>query len=231
MILIIYILAVVGSFFAGLFINHYYPNYMKYKAKNLATKEDIGEITTIVESIKTDMAKDTEKLKAVLSLENQNKFSVKNEERKALMDYHNKYSIWHNLLSKVPPIESIEDFQSINQKFYNVETEYYAAASTVTLFFHDEEFVKLKLSLFKQTLFAAGIVDDYLIKRKYALVEYNLNKENVPVENQIKLYQEHINNLLSISKQFHKVFESNYVNLALADANMVKKIKSLIVIS
>lgn len=39
------ILLMVAAFIFGLFIRNYFPKYIEEKGKNLATKEDIGEIT------------------------------------------------------------------------------------------------------------------------------------------------------------------------------------------
>ncbi|WP_028215333.1 hypothetical protein [Paraburkholderia mimosarum] len=42
----------------------YFSTYLKEKGKNLATKEDIGELTRIVEEIKNEHAKELELLKS-----------------------------------------------------------------------------------------------------------------------------------------------------------------------
>jgi len=47
-----------------LFLKFYFPNYLSEKAKNLATKEDIGEITQKVEEVKIVYAKQLEQLKS-----------------------------------------------------------------------------------------------------------------------------------------------------------------------
>lgn len=50
-----YILAIsaIGApFLLGLFIKNYLPSYMEEKAKNLATKEDIADITREIEEVK-----------------------------------------------------------------------------------------------------------------------------------------------------------------------------------
>ena len=39
------------AFIVGLFVRSYLPAYFSEKGKNLATKEDIGDITKIVETI------------------------------------------------------------------------------------------------------------------------------------------------------------------------------------
>ncbi len=54
---------VVGSGIIFLFIKHLIPNYLSEKAKNLATKEDIADITDKVESVKTDYAKILEEVR------------------------------------------------------------------------------------------------------------------------------------------------------------------------
>ncbi|MEK7511501.1 MAG: hypothetical protein AAB575_00585 [Patescibacteria group bacterium] len=46
------IVAIIVPFLLGLFIHKYLPKYFEEKAKNLATKEDIGEITKEVEEVK-----------------------------------------------------------------------------------------------------------------------------------------------------------------------------------
>jgi len=44
----------------------YLKPYFAERGKNLATKQDIGEITSIVEGIKTELAQKTEELKSDL---------------------------------------------------------------------------------------------------------------------------------------------------------------------
>ena len=41
-------------FLLGLFLKHYFPFYMEEKAKNLATKEDIEEITRKTEEVQKE---------------------------------------------------------------------------------------------------------------------------------------------------------------------------------
>jgi len=44
-------------FLLGLFLKHYFPSYMEEKAKNLATKEDVAEITRKTEEVQTEFRK------------------------------------------------------------------------------------------------------------------------------------------------------------------------------
>lgn len=46
---------------------HYLPSYVREKGKNLATRADIEEIRDKIESVKTEYAKDLERLKSQLN--------------------------------------------------------------------------------------------------------------------------------------------------------------------
>ena len=61
-------LIILASFGAlVLFAKNYLPSYTKEKGKNLATKEDIKDITDKIESVKTEYAKELEGLKSQLN--------------------------------------------------------------------------------------------------------------------------------------------------------------------
>jgi len=50
---------VIGIAIAGMFWKSYFPKYMEEKAKNLASKEDIGLITREVENVKAEINKES----------------------------------------------------------------------------------------------------------------------------------------------------------------------------
>ena len=58
-------------------------SYFQEKGKNVATKEDVEEITSLVESVKSQ-----------LQFSLQAKLSFRAEEHQALVDYFSKYSVW-----------------------------------------------------------------------------------------------------------------------------------------
>jgi len=76
-------------------------NYHKEKDKNQATKEDIGDITKIVESVKTDLLYKTEELKAELSLTNQHKLNWKASERDAIINYNKEITAWIYAITRI----------------------------------------------------------------------------------------------------------------------------------
>jgi hypothetical protein len=74
--------------FAFVYIKLYAKSYIGEKGRNLATKEDIGEITGIVESIKTSLAIKTEELKSDLSYKNEHLIHLRASERTAIINYY-----------------------------------------------------------------------------------------------------------------------------------------------
>ncbi len=55
----------------GFFLRSYLPSYFTEKGKNLASKEDIAQITRLVESVKAQYVAEVEKVKATLVSEGQ----------------------------------------------------------------------------------------------------------------------------------------------------------------
>ena len=77
------------------------PNYFNEKGRNLATKEDISEITSLVEEVKHSFTTETEKLKANLLLLTNVYAGIVSEERNAIIDYNEKFFLWLNLVSDI----------------------------------------------------------------------------------------------------------------------------------
>lgn len=74
--------------FALLLIKIYAKSYSSEKGKNLATKEDIGEITGIIESIKSSLSIRAEELKSDLSYKNEHLIHLRAAERLAIINYY-----------------------------------------------------------------------------------------------------------------------------------------------
>jgi len=144
------------------------PSYFNEKGKNLATKEDIEDITKKVEKIKSEFIKDIEYIKSDLSYINQSKFSIKASERDALIDTNNKYSEWLNYLLNI-------SFSDINPNNYKKLNDYYQEIKTkklnfdiaqdnLHLFLHDEELMEYKMKCVTETMTLEHIINKTIIK-------------------------------------------------------------------
>lgn len=94
-LLLILIAAGIGAFIGA---------YLKKKGENLATKEDIGEITKKIEAIRSEYNAQLESHKASLELSNQLKLAALD---KRLQKHQEAYTLWRKLLFNLRREEKI----------------------------------------------------------------------------------------------------------------------------
>ena len=63
LILVLQLITLIGLFFGKLIIGHFFPAYAKQKGENLATKEDIKDITNKIEEVRIEYSKQLEGLR------------------------------------------------------------------------------------------------------------------------------------------------------------------------
>ncbi|SFW91379.1 hypothetical protein [Chitinophaga sancti] len=136
--------------------------YEEAKQTNQATKEDIGEITKIVEEIKNNLTNETEILKSKLSIENQHKINIKTAEHNALINYVEKFSAWFFYMARVQlytyNLESYKEIDNIDIEINRRLYEKDLADAKLLLFVNNQDFVKMQGGLdlsvhdFQQTL-------------------------------------------------------------------------------
>lgn len=148
-------------------IKNFLPSYFNEKGKNLATKEDIDEITERVEKIKSEFVKDIEHIKADLSYINQNKFSIKASERDALIEMNNKYSEWLNYLMNVSFTDiNASNYTKLNDYFQDIREKklsFDIAQDNLHLFLHDQDLMEKKGLCVSETITLEYIVKQTII--------------------------------------------------------------------
>jgi len=124
----------------------YYKAYSTEKGRNLATKQDIGEITQIVESIKTSLLIKTEELKSDLSYKNEHLIHLRASERAAIISYYK--ATWVLVLSfmRTDLIKyEIDNFdENVDKKNISFLSLRYISESELTLNKVKEELSNLK---------------------------------------------------------------------------------------
>jgi len=140
------ILVGIVLFFA---LKYFLPGYAQEKGKNLATKQDIEEITRKVESVKIDFSKDLEYIKSDLQFQNQSLFSIKSAEREALIDTNLKYAEWLNYLMNLSFSNiTMYNYERLNDYFSEIKNkklQFDTAEARLHLFLHDDDLLKVKL--------------------------------------------------------------------------------------
>ncbi|HIF9186657.1 TPA: hypothetical protein ACX6PV_003689 [Photobacterium damselae] len=111
------IIYVVIAFFLGLLVKSFLPNYVKKKAENLATKEDIKNITEKIELVKSQVEINTDAHKSYVS-----------ERKSALLKFYDEISSFHYELMTV----NFGDFpMDGGQSLYDYQTNYYKAVAEI----------------------------------------------------------------------------------------------------
>jgi hypothetical protein len=120
-------------------------SYVEKKGENLATKEDVQEITSLMESVKS---------RVEYSL--QAKLSLRAEEHNALVDYFAKYYAWLSaLLNCTLPTVKYDDptlLDQIRQQMETAQLEFGPAIGRMELFVDNAEILAQHSELYIETL-------------------------------------------------------------------------------
>lgn len=107
-------------------------SYFHEKGKNVATKEDVEEITSLVESVKSQ-----------LQFSLQAKLSFRAEEHQALVDYFSKYSAWLSAITSWSAVGINKDNASrlaeIRSELDMLHQDFDLAAGKLELFVENED--------------------------------------------------------------------------------------------
>jgi hypothetical protein len=181
-------------------IKNYWPKYFEAKGTNQATKEDIGEITEIVENIKSDLLQQNELLKAHLSFKNQHRLNLKTAEREAIFDFNKRISAWIFSLIRFTfsgyNIDNYKELKLMSAEFSKRQYECDLAEAHLVLFMHDKEFLELKRDLTVSIIKLEGIVETSMHKvyGSYSKCEFHLemdkDKQKEQSEHRNLLYKE-----------------------------------------
>lgn len=122
-------LIVIGFLIAGLLIKCYLPSYIKRKGENLATKEDIADITHEEEKVRAEYAKDLEILKSDLQVKVGHQSSFQQQACATLVSFLEDSTVL--ALDKLDvnayqlPIESLAGYEkSMGELFKQAELNY-----------------------------------------------------------------------------------------------------------
>lgn len=129
----------------------FFKSYFQEKGKNLATNEDIEELTNKVESVKQNFIEKNANIKAKLDLLTNLQINHKNDERKTIIEFHKIIRKWIGLLTESSPtlIDDYDD-QEIQNKIHQYELTYNevrGAEAMLELFVNDEKLTKLVYDL------------------------------------------------------------------------------------
>lgn len=138
-IFIIQVLIFAVIIIAYFFVKNLLPTYFSEKGKNLATKEDVEEIT---QKIKTVESK--------INIKTNSEIDYQSLKRKIILDYFAAYNSWERLVTDSNANTEI-DFESENNliinKIKDAKMHYNFKEGEIELFIEDEDFYKIRLEV------------------------------------------------------------------------------------
>ncbi len=144
------ILVVIGLYLA------LFKSYFQEKGKNLATSEDLEDLTLKVESVKQNFIEKSASLKAKLDLLTNLQISHKNDERNSLIEFHKSIKSWISLLTESSPaLVDYYDNQEIQNKIHLYDLTYSKVLNVealLELYVDDKELNQLIFNLKKSIL-------------------------------------------------------------------------------
>lgn len=149
---ILNILVIISLGITAYFIKNYFPSYLKKKAENLATKEDVGEITKSVEAIKHDYSADLESLKAVIGSQlyihqtrYQNEFNILIDLSEKLIELRDSSLGLRPVADYVDPNEAEEERKRKRlNRYHDAAIALYRVYETRQSFYPDEIYSGIK---------------------------------------------------------------------------------------
>lgn len=136
----------------------YWIWYMKKKGENIATKEDLRQLTEIEQEVKEDFNKRLEQLKSELSAISNQRISIASEIREVIYQYYEKYMLWFNKATTYTLPKYDEDTcNKYNQELTQRYSDLQIARAKIQLFIAEESFLQLDLSMIQSTIELASI--------------------------------------------------------------------------
>lgn len=174
-----------------------FKSYFVEKGKNLATKEDIEEITKTIETVKND-----------IHLSTQFKISIKNEERNALVEGYIKYSNWLNSIVDVYfsgiSEANEEALESIYMKLDDAKFQYELAVAKIGLFVDQPDLTELIGKLKISTLQFQHQVNETSHKLKSIFFNMKVELNATPVENKPAVYKKYLDQQSELFREFRE---------------------------
>ena len=189
-------LAIEGLTLLALLWFMFLKSYFGEKGKNLATKEDVAEITSLVESVKSQ-----------LQFSLQAKLSLRAEEHQALVDYFSKYSAWLSAITNfsIAGIHRDNTFRlsEIRSQLDAHKRDVELAAGKMQLFVENEHIRSRHGTLMIETLKFQGHAQQLTLNIERLHLESKQMELSIPPHEQVQRYKELLEKEMKLYQQFN----------------------------
>jgi len=181
-------------------------SYFQEKGKNVATKEDVEEITSLVEAVKSQ-----------LQFSLQAKLSLRAEEHQALVDYFSKYSAWLSAITNCSTVGITKDNTSrlaeIRSQLDMLHRDFDLAAGKMELFVENEDIQSQHGPLVIETLKFQAHAQQVTFEIEGIHLEAKHMQLNTPLDQQVGRYRELLGNEKELYKKFKEEQLQTYKTL------------------
>lgn len=167
--------------------------YFREKGKNLATKEDIADITRKMEAVKQQFTNDTEKLKNALAILANVQTSVASVERNAIIDFNKSLFSYLNLIRTGLPIHdssSNEELDKFLKRLEGMRQHTQQDLILFNLFIKDRTLLKESAELYTKALAAESELFKDILAVQAINSEYQ-RTDKADIEARIRKQREH----------------------------------------
>lgn len=169
------ILQIVVVFVVGLLVKAYLPAYFSKKGENLATKEDIGEITEQVERIKTLYSAQMESFRASIAQARLAREEYLHEQKSCLLQFYDlAIELMYEKLAVSfgdLPMDQGESLMGFQTSFHKLVSDLIKSYQRIVVYFDHEDDLRVEAeSVLARALEARGVVKKHFGKLKIALI-------------------------------------------------------------
>lgn len=172
-------------------------SYFQEKGKNVATKEDIEEITSMVEAVKSQ-----------LQFSLQARLSLRAEEQQALVDYFSKYTAWLSAITNCSTVGITEvnkfRLEEIRSGLDMLHHEFELATGKMELFVENEEIQTQHGVLVIETLKFQSRVQQMTFEIERVFLDVKHMPSNSPQDQQHVQYSELIERQKEIYRKYNE---------------------------
>jgi hypothetical protein len=180
----------------------FFKSYFQEKGKNVATKEDVEEITSLVEAVKSQ-----------LQFSLQAKLSLRAEEHQVLVDYFSKYSAWLSAITNCSTVGINKDNMSrlaeIRSQLDVLHHDFDLAAGKMELFVQNEDIQLQHGPLMIETLKFQAHAQQVTFKIEEIHLETKQMLLQTPLDQQVEQYKK----LLEKEKELYMKFKEEQLQI------------------
>jgi hypothetical protein len=223
LIVVLSSLQLISIYFIWLFIKNYFSKYVDKKAENLATKEDIGEITRRTEEARRSYTHEIERLRSDLEILREEITSVRTRGDDAVIDFFQKCNILLHDYFAFTLLDSLTIRGNVDEYRHSLERlqiDIRLAQINLLAYFHgNEEIVERSRQLTLACNALRSVFYAYFPSVAIAYLEYrNANPEQIKSEALFEKLQkkscEYDEAIKTPLKNLHSAFGEFYADLA-----------------